>query len=173
MFTSFNFLKSLSQQSKVYGGAATYTINKNLEVSGDFKDYKRDIGEAQRFGGDLRGNFQDNSVRCGAGYHYLRASSAFAINPVDGASGSFHEARLWAMRDTKSYFASADAIDYIFKQSIDGKDSAWELQGSLGYHLTPELAISGDLSYGKNPQYQDETKGLVRLTYNMSKGGSK
>jgi hypothetical protein len=47
---------------------------------------------------------------------------------------------------------------------------------SLGYHLTPELAVSGDFNYGRNPQFSEEIKGLVRLTYNRtfdSKGGKK
>ena len=165
-----SMLTNLDQESRVIGGSATYTLNSKAELSGDYKDYKRDIGEAERFGGELRGNFTDVSVRSGLSYHYLRASSDFAITNVPGASGSFHEVRAWVMRDTKSYFASLDVIDYIFKQPVENKDSAWEGSGSLGYHLTPALAISGDLSYGQNPQYNDEVKGLIRLTYNMNTG---
>ena len=47
---------------------------------------------------------------------------------------------------------------------------------SLGYHITPALALSGDISYGRNPEFTAETKGLIRLTYNMTfadKGGKK
>jgi hypothetical protein len=165
-----NMIKNLSQESRVIGGSATYTINKNTDLSGDYKNYKRDLGKADRFGGELRGNFLDNTLRTGISYHYLRASSDFAIVPADTASGSFHEARCYAMHDTKSYFASVDLIDYIFKKPVENRDSAWEALGSLGYHLTPDLAISGDLSYGQNPQYNDEVKGLIRLTYNMISG---
>ena len=75
------------------------------------------------------------------------------------------------MRDTKSYFASLDVIDYLFRKEIENKASAWELAGSLGYHLTPSLALSGDLSYGSNPQYNDELKGLLRLTYSTTLAG--
>ena len=166
-----NMLTNLSQQSRVIGGSATYTY-KNAELSGDIKDYKRDIGKADRFGGELRGNFSDLGVRSGLSYHYLRASSDFAIVNVSGTSGSYHEVRGWVMRDTKSYFASLDGIGYIFKQPVENRDSAWEGTGSLGYHITPQLAVSGDISYGQNPQYNDEVKGLVRLTYNM-KGATK
>ena len=80
------------------------------------------------------------------------------------------------MHDTKTYFASADAIGYFFKESINNRDSAWELIGSLGYHITPGLAISGDISYGQNPQFDDELKGVLRLTFNTNitgKGGTK
>jgi hypothetical protein len=51
---------------------------------------------------------------------------------------------------------------------VKNEKSAWEASASLGYHITPNLAASGDISYGKNPDFSDETKGLIRLTYNMS-----
>ncbi len=170
LFSGTDFLKNLSQESRVLGGSATYTIQK-VEISCDFKDYRRDIGEAERFGGELRGYFADNSVRSGFGYHYLRAGSEFAVVPnVPNTSGSFHELRGWAMHETKGYFASLDLIGYLFDKPVENRDSAWEAQGSLGYHLTTDLALSGDLSYGQNPQYRDDFKGLVRLTYNLTAG---
>ena len=170
-----NMIDNLGQDSRVVGGSATYSFANNTEISGDFKRYSREIGRAERFGGELRGTLLDNSLRAGLGYHYLRSSPDFAVVPVASASGSFHEARAWAMRDTKSYFAALDAIGYFFKKPVADRDRAWELLGSVGYHLTPSLALSGDLSYGQNPQYDDELKGLVRATYNLniSKGGTK
>ena len=75
------------------------------------------------------------------------------------------------MHDTKGYFASLDAIGYFFKERINNVSNAWEVIGSLGYHLTPALALSGDLSYGKNPQFTDDLRGLIRLTYNMNYTG--
>lgn len=168
-------LKNLGQESKSYGGSATYQLQKHSSVSVDFKRYQRDIGKAERIGGEFRTSYAENSVRSGAGYHYLRSSADFAIVPTTGASGSYHEARLWTMRDSKSYFASADLIGYFFKEKVANRSSAWEALGSLGYHLTPALALSGDLSYGRNPQYDDELRGLIRLTYNTTtgKGGTK
>jgi len=169
-------LKNLSQDSRAIGGSATYTVAKNAELSADYKHYNRDVGSADRFGGELRGTLLDNSVRSGFGYHYLRANPEFAITGAS-TSGSYHEVRGYVMRDTKSYFAAGDLIAYIFNEPVFNKDSAWEAIGSVGYHLSPALALSGDLSYGQNPQYDDELRGLVRLTYNMNmttgKGGTK
>lgn len=166
-----NMLHNLGQDSRILGGSATYTFRKNTEISGDYRRYRRDIGKADRFGGDLRGTFYDNSVRTGLGYHYLRSSPDFA--PAASLSGSFHEARCYAMRDTKSYFATLDLIGYFFKEPVDNVKNAWEALGSLGYRVTPQLALSGDLSYGRNPLYDDEMKGLVRLTYNVNLGEMK
>jgi hypothetical protein len=163
-----------SEKSRSIGGSASYEITKAVEVTGDYKHYTRDIGNADRYGGDVKLSFLDNSVRSGLGYHYLRAGKEFAI--ADTPSASYHELRAYAMHDTKTYFAAVDLIDYIFKDRVYNENSAWEAMASLGYHFTPKLAVSGDVSYGRNPQFTEETKGLLRLTYNMtfdSKGGMK
>ena len=164
-----DMLKKDGQQSRAAGASATYSTAKYGDVSADYKHYSRDAGKGDRFGGDWRGTFQDKSLRTGLGYHYLRTTPDFAILP--SASGSFHEIRCYALHDTKGYFASVDLIDYVFKEPVQGKDYAWEALAALGYHLTADLSLSGDLSYGKNPQYDNEVKGLLRLTYNTTNSG--
>lgn len=162
------------KKSRSTGGSISYELTPAVELTADYKHYTRDLGNADRFGADARFKFLNNSVRSGIGYHYLRAGSGFAISPNPGAS--YHELRAYAMHDTKTYFAALDAIDYIFNDKIFNENSAWEAIASLGYHITPALALSGDLSHGRNPQFIEETRGLVRLTYNMTysgKGGRK
>ena len=162
------------ERSRSLGGSASYEFSKTVELAADYKRYTRDFGNADRFGADLKLSFLDHSVRGGLGYHYLRAGKEFAIG--DNPSASYHELRAYAMHDTKTYFASVDVIDYIFKEKVFNEKSAWEAMASLGYHFTPALALSGDFSYGRNPEFTEEIKGLVRLTYNMtfdSKGGKK
>jgi len=139
-----------------------------------YKHYDREAGYADRYGGDMKLSFLNNSVRGGLGYYYLEADDGFAIAGTESAS--YHNLRMYIMHDTKSYFATVDAIGQFFKEKIYDEKNAYEASLSLGIHLTPYLALSGDISYGQNPQYQDETKGLVRLTYNAtyaSTGGKK
>ncbi len=171
------FLNNLNQNSRSYGGRSVYDLAKGIEVSADYKYHKRDIGTADRFGGDIRLAHLNNTLRTGLGYHYLRSGSNFATLPVPSASGSFHEVRGYAMHDTaKTYFASIDLTGFFFKNKADGRSTLWELYSSLGYHLTPALSLSGDIGYGRTPQYDEELKGLIRLTYNMNydgKGGRK
>lgn len=163
-----------AEKSRSVGGSASYEITANLELAVDYKHYTREFGNADRYGADARVNFMANSVRGGVAYHYLRAGDGFAI--ASNPSASFHELRGYAMHDTKGYFAAFDALGFFFKDRIYNVKSAWEATASVGYHITPALALSGDISYGRNPQFTEETKGLVRLTYNMTfdgKGGKK
>lgn len=169
-------VESLNDKSRSLGGRASYQLNKVTELTGDYKHYDRDLGQADRFGGELRCYLMERALRTGVGYHYLRSSRDFAVVPASGASGSFHEVRGFAMHSTRKYFAALDAIGFFFKEDINGRANALELTGSLGYYLTPALALSGDLSYGSNPQFVDQVQGVVRLTYNMNysgKGASK
>lgn len=162
------------ERSRSVGGSASYGINGNIDVDMDYKHYTRDFGNADRFGGDAKLSFLDNTARAGIGYHYLRAGQGFAIG--SNPTASYHELRAYALHDTKTYFAAVDVIDYIFKNKVFNEPSAWEGTLSLGYHFTPALALSGDISYGRNPEFTEETKGLIRLTYNMTyegKGGKK
>ncbi|MDD2897319.1 MAG: hypothetical protein PHI31_01270 [Desulfuromonadaceae bacterium] len=158
-----------NDKSTSIGLSGSYEVNKNLEVAGDYKHYKREFGSANRFGGDVRVKYNDNSIRGGIGYHYLDAGEGFAIgtNP----SASYHELRCFIMRDSKSYFTAIDLLGDIFKDKIYNETSAWEAIASLGYHITPALALSGDFSYGRNPQFTEEAKALLRLTYNMTYPG--
>lgn len=155
-----------NDKSRSTGAAASYEISKGVELSADYKHYTRELGNADRFGGNARLSFLNNALRCGLGYHYLRASSGFAINGTPSAS--YHELRGYAMHDTKGYFAALDLLGYIFKEKVFNESAAWEALGSLGYHITPALALSGDVSYGRNPEFDEEFKGLLRLTYNMT-----
>ena len=158
-----------NDKSTSAGLSASYEFTKNFETVVDYKHYTREFGSANRFGGEARVKFKDNSIRGGLGYHYLNAGQGFAIDT--NPSASYHELRCYAMQDTKSYFAAIDLLGDFFKEKIYNERSAWEAAASLGYHFTSALALSGDISYGRNPQFTEEVKGLLRLTYNMTYTG--
>ncbi|MBL0225182.1 MAG: hypothetical protein IPQ16_06270 [Geobacteraceae bacterium] len=165
---------SPAEKSHSLGGRASYGVSKAVEIAADYKHYTREIGNADRYGADIKLSFLNNSVRSGLGYHYLRAGKEFAIGGTPSAS--YHEMRGYIMHDSRIYFVAVDAIGYLFKEKVNSEKAAWEAMASLGYHITPDLALSGDFSYGRNPQFTEEVKGLARLTYNMtfdSKGGKK
>jgi hypothetical protein len=159
-----------NDKSSSVGLGSSYDIDKNVTLAADFKHYTREFGSAYRIGGEIRLGYKDNSIRGGVGYHYLDAGQGFAIgaNP----SASYHELRCFTMHDTKDYFSALDILGYFFKEKIYNESSAWEAVASLGYHITPALALSGDFSYGRNPQFTEETKALLRLTYNTTFKGA-
>ncbi|KAF0216004.1 MAG: hypothetical protein FD174_3897 [Geobacteraceae bacterium] len=150
-----------------YGGSVTYVIAKPAEVTVSYRHYNRDItGNSDRFGGEGRLTLLDN--KCRAGLSYFRTEAPTGIN-------SYHEIRGYLLHTAAKYTASVDTIAHLYDDKIFGKNTAFEVQGSAGYRLRPNLKLSGDLSYGQNPQFNDELKGLVRLTFNYDfiKGAGK
>ena len=166
-----------ADRSRSVGGSTSYQISKELGLVADYKHYTREIGNADRFGGTVKLSILNNELLSSIGYHYLRAGSGFAITGSNSTpSASYHELRGYIMHDPKTYFASVDALGYLFKEKVLNEKAAWEVTGSLGYHITSALAVSGNISYGRNPEFTEETKGLIRLTYAMAfdpKGGKK
>ncbi len=169
-----------NEKTRTIGTSASYAITPAVEVAVDYKNYKREFGSANRYGGDLKLNFQKNTLSSGFGFHHLQAGEGYGIgyrsDGITKMSGSYNELRAYVLHDAKDHFVALDGISYIFKEAVDGEKSAWEAKLSAGYYLTPTLVLSGDISYGRNPESRDETKGLLRLTYNTTfdgKGGKK
>lgn len=170
-FFTYSNIRSLFNPSnggelKSYGGGVTWVVMAPLEVTADYRRYNRfsDVstdsnGNSNRYGGELRLTMFDKKVRSGLSYHRAEGASGF---------NSYHEARGYGLYDSGRYVASLDAIGQFYKNRIFAKHDAYEVIGSAGYRILPELALSGDLSYGRNPQFSDELRGVLRLTYNYN-----
>jgi hypothetical protein len=178
-YFAFSNLRSLFNpdnggELKSYGGGVSWAVAAPVELLADYRHYNRtgDVrvdrnGNSDRYGGDLRLTLSDRKVRAGLAYH--RSDGAAAFN-------SYHEARGYGLYDAPRYVASLDAIGQFYKNSISNRKEAFEVIASAGYRLVPELLLSGDISYGRNPQFDDEVRGVVRITYNYraeSKGAKK
>lgn len=178
-FFTFSNIRSLFNpnnggESKSYGGSVSWVVATPLEITADYRRYNRlsnvvtdNNGNSNRYGGEVRLTMLDRKVRSGLSYHR-----------TDGASGfnSYHEVRGYGLYDAGHYTMSIDAIAQFYKNSIYTRHNACEVIGSAGYRVLPELVVSGDLSYGQNPQFNDELRGVLRLTYNYnsaSKGAKK
>lgn len=146
-----------------YGISATWIVAKPVEVSADYKRYnyhREGHGNANRYGGEVRLVLFDNKVRTGLSYH-RNDNQAPGVN-------SYHEVRGYGLYNAGRYFASADFITHLYDNTIYSKDTAYEVSASAGYRFMPNLALSGDLSYGENPRLTSEVRGVVKLTYNFT-----
>jgi len=147
---------------KAAGLNYTLQVSKPLEVTAAFRHFDRDItGTSDRYGAEGRlALFEGKGL---SGLSYYRVTAPSGIN-------SFHEVRAYLLYTAARYSASIDGITHLYDDEINGKKSGFELQGSAGYRLMPELNLSCDLSYAQNPSYSSEVKGLVRLTFNYNTG---
>lgn len=152
---------------KAAGLSYTFQVAKPLEVTAAYRHSEHEQnGSAERFGLQGRLNlFEDKGL---AGLSYFRVSAPSGTN-------SFHEGRGYLLYTADRYSASIDGIVDLYDDAINGKKSGFEIQGSAGYRLMPNLNLSCDVSYAQNPAYSNELKGLIRLSfnYNSARGAAK
>ena len=149
---------------KSYGGAAAWTGFAPAELSADFKRFSRSSnsnldsnGNSNRYGAELRLTLLDSKLRSGFAYHRVDGAASF---------NAYHEVRGFGQYNSGRYVASLDAIGQFYRDSIFNKKEAFEVICSTGYQVLPDLALSGELSYGQNPRLNDDLKGVLRLTFN-------
>jgi hypothetical protein len=167
-FTYTNFRSLFNPDNggelRAYGGGIAWTVVPSLEISADYRRYNRfsnvvtdSNGNSNRYGGEVRLTLLDNKVRSGLSYH--RSDSASSFN-------SYHEGRGYLLYAGSRFSASVDGIVQLYENRIFNKKRSYEVIGSAGVRLLSDLVLSGDVSYGQNPQVDEELRGVVRLTFN-------
>lgn len=167
------FKPSQNDKYRKFGGTVTVIPAKNLELSADFHHYfrnekwlptesgdlYREYGSSNRYGVDVRVSFAENKGRTGFSFHRNEGRSEAL---------SYNELRGYAMYDAHAYVLSIDAIGQFYDQSINTTSTSYEFLCSAGYRFTPHLLLAGDISYGQNPEYDHEVKGLIKVVYNFT-----
>lgn len=148
-----------------YGGTATYTLFPFLDLSGDYR-YSLRSGRADtsRVGGAVVLKLAESRIRSGLSWHRYDVGQPTVV-PEGFKVASFNEIRGFILYDNAVYTASLDTIADVYDKSIHDKDVGYELIGSLGYRLMPNIKLSCDLSMADNPQFSNEIKGVARLVF--------
>lgn len=148
-----------------YGGTATYTLFPFLDLSADYR-YSLRSGRADtsRVGGGAILKLAENRIRSGLSWHRYDVGEPTLV-PEGFRVVSFNEIRGFILYDNAVYTASLDTIADVYDKPIHDKDVGYELIGSLGYRLMPNIKLSCDLSMADNPQFSNEIKGVARLVF--------
>lgn len=164
------FNPDLGGKVRYYGGSATWSVAPPLEVSADYRRINRTEsldpeknGDSNRYGAEARLSVLEKKGRTGFTYH--------RIEGVTAGFNSYHEIRGYFLYDSGRYITSFDGIGQIYQDPIFSSREAFELIASTGMRIKPDLALSGEISYGQNPRLADDLRGLVRLTFNYSLEG--
>jgi len=150
------------------GGEAEIVFTDTVSFTGDYTRYSYDIaGDADYYGGKITylsvpGSFDQRRVwSAGASYHRMNG---------DDDSLKYNEYRLFLSRRFGPADATIDLYDLNFDQERNGEKHAYSATLALGYDLRKYLRIGGDVEYGKNPDFDSEVRGMIKLLYNFSSG---
>ncbi len=145
-----------NEKVRTVGGSIAYTPIKSVTVAGDYKNYTYEIaGDANYYGGKAT--------------FFLPASfvAGFAMHRMDGTTDTlrYSEYRIFVSKKIEHLDITADFFDVNYDRRINGVRNSYTVIGAASYEITPRLRIGADLDYSRNPDYDNEVAGLVKLTY--------
>lgn len=145
------------------GGSLSWRILSGLTLDADYKNYAYELaGSADYFGGGL-GWAPAESFRAGCSYHRMDGETAKL---------SYDEYRLYLAKQFDALDLTLDLYDVRYDEKLNDISNSYAVTLAAAYELAEELRLSADLDYGRNPDYEREIKGLVRLTYAFAKEGA-
>jgi hypothetical protein len=150
------------------GIAVSYSPIKNLTVSGDYKRYTYEIaGNANYYGGKAAYSLPQ-SFSAGLGVHRMDGSN-YRLR--------YTEYRAFASKQLGKADLAIDAHNVWYDKRINGIRNSFTITGAAGYEFNEKLKIGADVEYSKSPDFDNEVRGLVKITYafdtKRSVGGGK
>lgn len=153
------------------GANVSYALNNAFTVSGDYRHYDYDIAKnADYFGARLTYSVPGSYV-AGASFHRM-----------DGRQDKlkYNEYRLYASKELGKVDLTLDLIDinYDSTAGTNGVKNAVTVVAGGQYEFTKSVKLGASIDYSHNPLFDNEVKGLVKLTYlfdtkHTAEGGTK
>lgn len=154
---------------RAIGGSASYAIDQNFTIVGDYKNYSYDIASnADYYGGKLLYS-KPAAYTAGVSIHRMNGS-------VDKLK--YSEFRVYASKKLGKADVTLDLIDINYDKKMADVKNAITAVAAASYEMTDNVKIGANVEYSKNPIFDNEVKGLVILTYlfdtkQAAEGGTK
>jgi hypothetical protein len=136
-------------------------VASGLTLEGGVKNIRHDAsdpGDATRVEAGLRYAYNDGKD--------LGGLSA-AIVSADRAENEYQEYRVFATCSPGPWRFSLDALTQRYKEQISGIKDAYQVVGSAGWQVLPNLKLSGDVTYTRSPRFTEDYAGLVRASLDL------
>lgn len=134
-----------------------YKPIKNLALSADYKHYVYDIaGDADYFGGKVTYALP-SSFSAGIGVHRMGG--------VDDNRLRYTETHAFLTKKLGPVDLAANYHNIWYDQEINGIRNSYVIIGSAGYKFNEKLKFGADVEYSKSPEFDNEVRGLIKLSY--------
>ncbi|WP_240731854.1 hypothetical protein [Geobacter sp. FeAm09] len=153
-----NRLIDPNEQVMTLGGGLAYTPVKNFTIAADYKHHNYEIAQgADYYGGKLS-------------YSRPRSLAAgFSVYRMDGKVDKlkYWEYRVFASKTLGKTDLALDVIDlnYDSTLSMNNVRNALTVAVAASHEINESLKVGADIDYSRNPDFDNEVKGLVKLTY--------
>jgi len=140
------------------GAGGAYTVLKNLSVGADYRHYDYDVARAANYYGGKVSYWVPEAFGAGLSVHRMDGHDARL---------EYTEYRLYAMKKLGKADLTLDVIDlyYDSEARMNEDRNSVTVVAAGSYELNPALRLGASVDYANNPFFDDELKGLVKLTY--------
>ena len=88
------------------------------------------------------------------------------------------ETRVFASKKISHADLTIDAINVNYDRDIDGIKNTYMVTAAAGYEVNRKLKLGADIEYSRNPDFNNEVRGLVKAIYTFdtrvaAEGGTK
>jgi hypothetical protein len=148
-------INSKEKMQSVVGGFS-YSPSKALAIGADYKKYRYSIaGDADYYGGKATFTLPGS------------ATTGFAMHRMDATTDEqrYYQYRVFVAKKVQNFDFSLDFFDVNYDRRISGCKNSYTVLGAVSCELGSGVRIGADVDYAKNPSYDSQFSGLVKLTY--------
>lgn len=151
-----NRLLEPNEKVLAIGGSLAYTPASNFTIVADYKNYDYDIARTAHYYGAKATALLPRDI-----------STGLSLHRMDGQSSAlqYNELRLYAAKKIQKFGLAADFIVLNFDNATNDVHNAYTVVGSASYDFTDSVRVVGNVDYSRNPFFDNEVRGLLKLTY--------
>lgn len=138
------------------GGSVSFMPTKNINVALEYNRYEYEIAGNADYYGVTASFTTPTALTAGASFHRM-----------DGDTGPlrYNQYRAWATQKFGPADLTLDFFDVDFDSSITGRTNTYSLAAAAGYNFNRSLRVAADVDYQRSTDFDNELRGLVKLSY--------
>jgi hypothetical protein len=153
-----------NEKVRTLGEEVSYGVTNNLNVSLDYNAFDYEIaGNAKKFGGNIRYSVMNSG---GAG---------LSVHSTEGDTDllKYMEYRVYGYKKIGKADITLDALDVAYKTARNNVKDAYSVTLAATYEVKERLKVGADVEYAKNPDFNKDVRGFLKLNYQFDIGYGK
>ena len=150
-----------NEKVKILGEEVSYGVTGDLNVSVDYNAYDYEIaGNAKKIGGNIR-------------YSVVKSGGAgLSVHKMDGGTDllKYSEYRVYGYKKIGKADITLDALDVRYDVARNNVKDAYSVTLAASYEVLERLNLGADIEYAKNPDFNKDVRGFLKLIYQFDLG---
>ena len=138
------------------GGSTSWTPVKNITATADYRNYNYEVAKSANYFGGKIAYSMPQSYAAGISFHRMDG---------DVSKLKYYETRVYASKKLGRADVSLDFIDLYYDSKTNNIKNTLYVVAASSYEISEALKVGANIGYSRNPDFDNEVQGLVKLTY--------